>query len=132
MTERIKLPDPACGSICKHSMSERCVEVCAPKGEMENLEVRGELTIDRMPGYEIREDLSWRARFRLQEAYTKKAVDFIQGRKDAQSDYSSIFPGRSLPNSSRYHEDNRIEAVNGVPEDTPRNDPLQVREESAS
>ena len=79
MTERRLLPDPVCGSICKLSMSERCIEYCAPNQEMELLEVREDLTIDQMPRYRIREDLKWKARFRLQEAYTQKLVDAAQG-----------------------------------------------------
>src|SRR5688572_29170779 len=100
MTERrINLPDPACASICRHAMSERCIEECTPQGEMEMLEVRGELTIDRMPRYRPREDLKWKARFRLQDAYTEKAVDFIQGHQEVPRGDTTRVRGRPAPHS---------------------------------
>ena len=74
-----KLPDPSCASICRHALTDRCIETCNPNGEMELLEVREDLTVDRMPAYRVREDLNWKARFRLQEAYTQKLVDQAQG-----------------------------------------------------
>jgi hypothetical protein len=117
MIER-KLPDPICGAICRLSMSEKCIENCAPQGEMEMLEVRDELTIDRMPSYEIREDIPWKARFRLQEAYTKKAVDFIQGHQEVPRGHSSGIPRRPFPHGQRHSEDPQSMPSPVVPSDT--------------
>lgn len=107
MTERrINLPDPACASICKNSMNDVCIEKCAPQGEMEHLEVRGELTIESMPRYQPREDLKWKARFRLQDAYTEKAVDFIQGHHQQEVPHGNpvLRRRRRSPNSERCPE----------------------------
>jgi hypothetical protein len=98
---------------------------------MENLEVRGELTIDRMPEYQIREDLKWKARFRLQEAYTKKAVDFIQGRKESPSDYPTVFPRRPSSDLQRHHGTAPSMPSPGVQTDAPNGTP-EVREEHPS
>jgi hypothetical protein len=94
MTER-KLPIPACASLCRNAMSEVCIEECSPKRDCSSFELRPELDLPTMPAYPDTSNLTWKERFVIEEAYLKKTIDFIQGRKADVRVYSSKFPEQS-------------------------------------
>lgn len=63
-------------------MTDRCVEVCSPKGEMELLEVRKDITIDDLPTQSDYESLTWKARVRLMEVKQDVFIDHLLGKGD--------------------------------------------------
>jgi hypothetical protein len=71
MTER-RLPIPACAAICRNSMNGICIEKCAPERECANFELREDIGLLEMPGYPDTSQLTWKERFVIEEAYTKK------------------------------------------------------------
>ena len=81
MEERkdIKLPDPDCAAICANAMNEVCIEKCSPEGNCAFFELRKDLSLPEMPRYPDTSKKKWKARFVIQEAYTSKISDFIQG-----------------------------------------------------
>jgi hypothetical protein len=117
MTER-RLPIPACAAICKNAMNEVCIEECAPKRDCSSFESNN-LSLPEMPQYPETQDLTWKERFVIEEAYLKKTIDFIQGRKAPKNDPSRNFKRRPLHHSSSVHGDHRLEENNGLQGDPP-------------
>jgi len=107
-------------------MNEVCIEECAPKRDCSSFELSPELDLPTMPAYPETKNLTWKERFVIEEAYLKKAVDFIQGRKGDSNVYSSNFPRRSLPDSLRHQEDPEMLPIHSVQSDS-SDEILQVR-----
>ena len=78
MTE-IRLPDPDCSAICENAMLDVCIETCAAEGNCVFFKLRRDLTLMDMPKYPDTSKKKWKARFVIQEAYTTKTIDHIQG-----------------------------------------------------
>ena len=103
MTER-RLPIPACSSICRNAYNEVCIEECSPKRDCSSFELRKDLELPTMPQYPETKGLTWKERFVIEEAYLKKAVDFIQGRKVFANERTPNFPRRPRSFSPSNHE----------------------------
>jgi hypothetical protein len=116
--KELQLPNPACAAICRNAMNEVCIEECSPKRDCSFFEIRPDLSLPDMPAYPDTSGMTWKERFVVEEAYLKKTIDFIQGRKREIYDYSPSFPGRSLHNSEGHNGDNRTEAIYSVQQDS--------------
>src|SRR5688572_30301367 len=107
MTER-RLPSPACASICSNAMNEVCIEECSPKRDCSSFELREDLDLPTMPSYPETRNLTWKERFVIQEAYLKKAIDFIQGRNGVSNVCTRQFQERSVSHRQRRDGDLEI------------------------
>jgi hypothetical protein len=66
-----------------------------------------------MPQYPETKDLTWKERFVIEEAYLKKTIDFIQGRKAETDGCIPTSPKSSVTHSersSRKTEDRQAES----------------------
>ena len=123
MTER-RLPIPACAAICGNAMNQPCIEDCAPARDCHNFEPRKDLELPMMPQYPDTKGLTWKERFVIEEAYLKKTIDFIQGRKATESVYSSNVQRRPFPDGQRHNGDNRTEEIDRVQQDAVRDETI--------
>jgi hypothetical protein len=104
-------------------MNEVCIESCSPKRDCSEFEIRPDLSLPDMPAYPDTKGMTWKERFVVEEAYLKKTIDFIQGRKEGGDAYSSVFPGRSFPHSTGRDGDPEVQTLEGLPDS-------QVRDET--
>jgi hypothetical protein len=79
-----ELPQPACSAICRNAMNETCIERCTPLRDCSSFEVR-DISLPDMPRYPDTSNLTWKERFVIQEAYTLKITEYLQGSKNEQS-----------------------------------------------
>jgi hypothetical protein len=114
--ERLRLPDPDCGSICSNALTDRCVEDCSLEGECRLLELKKNLKLADMPKYPKMENKTWQARARLRDAYMEKIVSHLQGESN-ESNHPPYYRGTdfnaetSLPVSSALKIQNVLPSV---------------------
>jgi hypothetical protein len=113
-------------------MNEVCIEGCAPKRDCSSFELRPDLELPTMPQYPETDGLTWKERFVIEEAYLKKTIDFIQGRKAYVYGNSPKLPRRSLPDHPRDYANSEDEKVESLPDSANRDETLQGQEERPS
>ena len=91
MTERngnqektFALPPLWCGSICRNSMNEICVENCAIKRDCSAFEPKPNLKLEDMPRFPLQESgsMTREEKFTSVTIYLSKVVDHLQGVQD--------------------------------------------------
>jgi hypothetical protein len=81
MKERYTLPPPACAALCRNAMNEVCIEECSPNRDCSSFELREDIGLLEMPGYPDTSRLTWKERFVIEEAYTRKLTEHLQGKE---------------------------------------------------
>jgi hypothetical protein len=76
------IPPIWCGSICRNSMSEKCVEHCAIKRDCSYFESRRNIKLINLPPFPKTTEMTRAEKFTLVTLYLEKIVDHLQGVND--------------------------------------------------
>ncbi len=86
-SERIQLPPPWCGSICRNAMNEVCVEHCALKRDCSGFVLKPGLNLIDLPRFPIEHisEMTKEEKFTSVAIYVAKIVDHLKGVEDEPS-----------------------------------------------
>src|SRR5260221_14265877 len=99
MTERngnqektFALPPLWCGSICRNSMNEICVEDCAIKRDCSAFEEKPNLKLEDLPRFPETKGMTKEEKFTSVTIYLSKVVDHLQGVENEPFHYRRPYP----------------------------------------
>jgi len=110
MTERLVLPPPWCGAICRNAMSEVCLEHCALKRDTSAFDPK-DIPLADMPRFPKTEGMTREERFTSVTIYLSKVVDHLQGVEDEYSTFVIRRPSTDSKASSRLSPVVEIQSV---------------------
>jgi len=129
----LHLPPFSTCQLCRNSMSEGCVEGCAPAKDYRFFELKKGVNLPEMPRFplkEFQEEMSPRVRQIVVAIYVSKIVDALQGVQDERPNYDysrsrkvsqtiqikGLLPGSTPANSPHPDRQERSDTGNGAGE----------------